>query len=80
MRLFTSAQEFYWYKAKLNLDNEYVYNHVGMPKRYPCKVDSEVLFGHDPKTYNHTFYYEQKAKCSECGHETMVWPKVDIED
>lgn len=72
MKEFKNANDFYWYKKKLDLDQRYENKHYGEPERYPCRLlKSELL-----DEYYHTFIYQQEVVCPECGHKQLKWPEI----
>jgi len=80
MKQLNDKDDFRWYKVRLDAQSEYSHDHYGEPSEYPCKVDSEWRDNENgPYEYHHTFIYQQKVKCPECGHETVVWPDIEKE-
>lgn len=76
MKKLYNEDDFYWYKKKLDVDGKHNYVHVYEPERYPCYVESIFCNDSDsPYTYDHYFYYQQKAICKECGRITFIWPE-----
>jgi len=76
-----NADDFKWYKAKLDLDGREEHTHHGEPTHYPCRVVSS----YDPDdpgctrrasypSYEHTFTYMVRTACPQCGHTTLGWP------
>ena len=70
-----NAEDFVWYKKKMDVDSRYVHRHCGEPEKYPCMVISEYYDDpNGPYTYYHSFVYQQLVTCPHCKHETLVWP------
>ena len=82
MRELHCEKDFYWYVKELDLQHRYNHDHIGTPKKYPCKVRSS--WEDNPSTaysardiYRHEFFYQQEVVCDKCGHKKLVWPKIE---
>lgn len=75
MSVLKGAQDFYWYKAELDLQQKYQHRHSGEPIAYPCRVISE--WSDDPNgpyCYDHKFIYQEEIECEKCGNKTKHLP------
>lgn len=69
-----NAEEWHWYKARLDTDAKYKHRHEGAPDKFPCLVRSEWADDpNGPYYYTHYFTYQKEVTCEKCGHRTEEW-------
>lgn len=75
-RVLNSDTDFFWYKKKIDVDDEQKYAHLNSPEKYPCLVESRFDPNpNGPDEYIHTFYYKPIITCEHCGARTFGgWP------
>ena len=79
--LLVDKGDFFWYKKELDLSIRHELRHLGEPEQLPCFVHSEYQSEECvPDYWKHTFIYRHENICSNCGHRTMSWPKLQQQD
>lgn len=74
MTLIENANEWKWYKKRLDADEKYEHVHNGEPKHFPCKVKSQWNEDYNgPFYYDHEFVYQRDVACTKCGHVSKEW-------
>jgi hypothetical protein len=73
MELVKSADDWKWYKKKMEVEHKSE-QHKGEPEKFPCKVKTSFDDGdYGDYTNDHEFLYEEDIKCDHCGYETRIW-------